>query len=185
MRFILFLLLVLLPFAARADAVCDDLWFTRNLVMDRGGYCFGSTLGQSVFGNEGCTGKTASVSRRDAGLVERLMARETEETCQVDTSRPALDLDDLAVRQRLVDLPVRDMTDSLCLGWNGPETPLRAGHSDAAEALGAIATADVVRFAHGEEEGWQYVTVFNSDLSVKSGGWLAPGLDANCTAYAG
>ena len=175
----------MVPFAARADAVCDDLWFTRNLVMDRGGYCFGSTLGQSVFGNEGCTGKTANVSARDARLVERIVAREAEASCRVDTSRPTLDMDDVPVRQRLMDLPVRDMADSLCLGWSGSETPLRAGRSETAVTLGAIATADVVRFAHGEEDGWQYVTVFNSDLSVKAGGWLAPGLDGNCTAYAG
>ena len=38
---------------AAADERCHDLWFARNAIMDRAGYCFGSVLGQAVFDNEG------------------------------------------------------------------------------------------------------------------------------------
>ena len=42
------LLCALLASPAAASDVCDDLWFTRNLIMDRAGYCFGSVLGRAA-----------------------------------------------------------------------------------------------------------------------------------------
>ena len=52
MRWLL-LVLLLIPAPVRALEICDDLWFTRNLLFSRAGYCFGSVLGQTVFGDTG------------------------------------------------------------------------------------------------------------------------------------
>lgn len=61
LRFAAPLFAVLTPLPAVADA-CDEMWFIRNLHFDRAGYCFGSTLGQNIFDNAGCTGKDVQLS---------------------------------------------------------------------------------------------------------------------------
>lgn len=52
-----------------ASDTCHDLWFTRNAIIDRAGYCFGSPLGQAIFDNTGCIGKSVNLPPQDARTV--------------------------------------------------------------------------------------------------------------------
>lgn len=182
-------LALLIPFAAPALASdgCDDLWFTRNLVMDRAGYCFGSALGQAVFDNGDCTGKTVSLDAKDQKLVDRIRKLETRYECAVDTGRKQLDVKDLAIRRRLTDLPIAEEFPGGCLGWQAPETPLHAGRSPSSEVIGRITPGDFVGFFHIPAGDWQYVTAADPDWTVKSGGWLKGGIgdDDACRDWAG
>ncbi|MCK5500992.1 MAG: YARHG domain-containing protein, partial [Tritonibacter mobilis] len=67
------LIVPLLALAAATPAVagdyCADLWFTRNAIIDRAGYCFGSTLGQRLFDNGDCIAKSVSLSDADKAKV--------------------------------------------------------------------------------------------------------------------
>ena len=72
---------------ALANDGCDDLWFTRNLIFDQVGYCFGSPLGQAVFDNADCTAKTPQLSDQDRTRVDAIEAEEARWDCRVDTSK--------------------------------------------------------------------------------------------------
>jgi len=62
MRAFLALLLAALAAPAAALEICDELWFTRNLIYDRAGYCFSSPLGRAVFDNSDCTGSALKIA---------------------------------------------------------------------------------------------------------------------------
>lgn len=171
---------------ALADDTCHDLWFTRNLVMDRAGYCFGSVLGKAVFDNAGCSGKSVSLDRRTQALVSRVRGLEKDLACKVDTAQPVLVLDDIDIRRRLSDLPVRDEFESACIGWRLDPLPLRSGHSAGAGIVGEIRRGDSVGFRHYAVDGWNYVTVTDRNWRLKSAGWTdaAFGID-DCEQFAG
>ena len=65
---------------------CDDLWYRRNAVWHRYGYCFTSAKGQRVFGNNGCSrdmgGARAAMSPQDRALVDAIDAREKLAGCK-------------------------------------------------------------------------------------------------------
>ncbi|WP_421724477.1 DUF4453 domain-containing protein [Bauldia sp.] len=165
---------------------CHDLWFTRNQVMDRAGYCFGSTLGQAVFDNSDCTGKSVTLGADDRALVKQIQALEAQFQCRVDTSQATLDLDDVAIRRQLKDLPIAEEFPGGCLGWLGPETPLHAGHSRATDVIGRILPGDYVGYFHIPEGKWTYVTAADTNWTLKSGGWLKEGPEGTtCKDYAG
>jgi len=165
---------------------CHDFWFTRNLVMDRAGYCFGSVLGQSAFDNSDCTGKQVSLSSGSARLVAEIQALEAYHGCRVNTSQPVLYLDDAAIRRVLYDLPIRDEFESACIGWLGSVTPLFAGHSNGSPVIGTIGAGDNVNYSHVPVGSWTYVTISGADWVIKGGGWLDLSTgEAPCRDYAG
>ena len=169
---ILALLLALVAHPALAD-VCDDLWFTRNLVMDRAGYCFGSALGKAVYDNADCTGKQVTLGRADRQLVDTIREQETALGCRVDTGRRSLGLQDIAVRRRLVDLPVAEEYESGCIGWQEVTTPLFAGRDASGPIVGRVEPGDSLLYSHRSHEGWDYVIVTAPDtFTYKSAGWL-------------
>jgi hypothetical protein len=65
---------------------CDDLWYRRNAVWHRYGYCFTSAKGQRVFGNNGCSrdlgSARAAMSPQDLVLVDAIDAREKAIGCK-------------------------------------------------------------------------------------------------------
>ena len=89
--------------SASADPVCDDLWFSRNIVFHEAGYCFGSALGQTVFGNARCIGQDIDLHADMKARVEEIRQREADWGCAVDTSRTRLDLPQIAQRMALTD----------------------------------------------------------------------------------
>lgn len=165
-------ILIALPLPALADDICHDLWFTRNLIMDRAGYCFGSILGKSTFDNGDCTGKSVALGTAATEMVARIQASEKELACKVDTGQPVLDLEDADFRRALTDLPLRSPFESACIGWLGERVPLKAGHRADARTVGEILPGDLVGYAYEPVGSWQYVTVTNRAWRFKSAEWV-------------
>lgn len=157
--------------AFAGDGTCDDLWFTRNAIFHEAGYCFGSPLGQAVFGNDGCTTKTPDLSAEQAARLDRVKA--AEQGCVVDSGRTSLDIPDLDIRRRLSVLPIRAEGESGCIGWKGGPVGLREGTSLSAGTLFTLAPGDVVLFSHETEQAegqvWDYVQVFDDGVLRKAG----------------
>lgn len=165
---------------------CHDLWFTRNLVMDRAGYCFGSVLGQAQFDNSDCVGKQVTLAPYWSNFVAQVQALEREWGCKVNSSQTVLDLEDAWIRRQLVHLPLRDELGSGCLGWQGPATPLYAGFDGVSPAIGSINPGNYVTFYHWPVGEWTYVTVSGPDWVRFSGGWLYGVVPQNyCAGWAG
>lgn len=191
MPFLLILPLILMAAPLHAESGCEDIWFTRNLIMDRAGYCFGSPLGQAMFDNSDCIGKQVQPDPYFQPVITEILRLEREHGCRVDTSRRWLDIADIAYRRVLTDLPVRDEFESGCLGWTGPVTPLYTGHHEPFRELGQITPGDYVHFAyysaHGADRaGWTYVTVHQPVWGdLKSAGWLYWQGETPCADFAG
>lgn len=170
MRLLTALLLTLLALPAAADEYyCADLWFTRNLVVHRAGYCFGTPLGQSIFGNEGCTGKSPVLSQTDAKMVAYLKQLERDEGCAVDTSQTSLSVTGMEARKQLKDLPVPTLFESGCVGWLGAVTPLYAGRSTGGTPIGSIRPGESVIFDFEEAGDWNFVRIYDENRLVSQG----------------
>lgn len=185
----LVLLLALLPTAALSNDSCDDLWFTRNLIMDRAGYCFASPLGRALFDNADCTGTSVRLDRQSQATVAAIRAVEADLRCKVDTRRRTIDLDDIWFRRRMVDLPVSTAEASGCAGWTGGSAPLRAGRDPRSPVVGRVRNGDYLRFGH-VEAGLQpvnYVLVYGRDWKpFRAAGWLrVRGDTSRCRMWAG
>ena len=180
------LLLFLIASPAAASDVCHDLWFTRNLIMDRAGYCFGSMLGKATFDNSDCTGKNVSLQAGDQLMVSSIRRREKLLKCGVNTARPLLDLPDVDIRRRLVDLPLRDEFESACIGWLLDDLPLRASAEDGSTIVGVVTHGDNVSFRHDAKGDWNYVTVSGEGWTHKSAGWTNAAFGPqDCRQFAG
>jgi len=176
----------LLTASASANNGCHDLWFTRNLIMDRAGYCFGSQLGQAVFDNGDCKGKQVSLDADATQLVDRIRALEKKYGCSVNTKGKQLDVKDISIRKRLTDLPIVDEFPKGCLGWQGPTTPLYAGQAISPAVLAEIERGDYISFKHLPVGDWTYVTVADPDWTIKGGGWMSATVnESSCKAWAG
>jgi hypothetical protein len=183
-----------LPGSANALDFCADLWFTRNAIMDRAGYCFGSTLGQSLFDNSGCKGQQVQLSPELSETVAYLRRLEAQAGCRIDTSSPFLALEDLAFRRRLTDLPLLDpdFLGAGCIGWQGPDLALQAGYTRNAPVIGQIRSGNWFSMQHINPDGWSYVIVGQSAYEpVISAGWvkyegsLMEQMDVLCREVAG
>ncbi|WP_342078399.1 DUF4453 domain-containing protein [Yoonia sp. SS1-5] len=188
MRFICLCLtfLIAAPAAQASDDFCHELWYTRNLIVDRTGYCFGSELGQSVFDNTGCTTGSPALSSADARKVARIRDVEDEMMCSVNTGSTRLNFSATAELQRLLDLPVPDRIEGGCVGWQGGARALRAGHDADAAQIGTLNDGDSVSFAHEPEGDWSYVTIYDGPDDGQAG-WvmLAPISEDSCAQWVG
>ncbi|MFC6687930.1 DUF4453 domain-containing protein [Jhaorihella thermophila] len=172
--------------SAAAGTGCKELWFTRNLIMDRAGHCFSTPLGQALFDNADCTGVQPRLASPEAALVARIRQIEARHGCRVDTSRRWLDLPDIAFRRVLQDLPIPDELGWGCLGWTGPVTPLYSGHRGPFHAIGQVTAGDYVSFSHLPVGDWAYVQVHAPVWGpFKSAGWLYWPGPVPCAAEAG
>lgn len=184
---VLAILLCLACAPAVADEFCHDLWFTRNALFDRAGYCFGSALGQAVFDNSDCVTRQPALDPAAQAAVAQIKAMEARVGCRVNTAQGWLDLDDLHILRQLIDLPIPDELGSGCLGWQGPVVPLHSGHSPNAPVIGRIAPGDYVLFDHWPVAGWSYVTTHGPNfVGLTSGGWVRWVYDDSvCASWAG
>jgi hypothetical protein len=169
---------------------CEDLWFTRNAILDRAGVCFGTPLAQAVFDNTGCTGTSVNLAPPFVELINRFNAAEREVGCRIDTSRTFLDLKDLAIRQRLASLPIpEDRGQGFgCVGWRGPVVNLLDSHEPHGLPVGRLDPGDTVYFFHLPVNDWAYVTTeAPGAVGLKSGGWMPQAWDMRtmCAQQAG
>ena len=184
MRMYLFAFLCLAT-PAWSDA-CHDLWFTRNLVIDRAGYCFGSALGQAVFDNSDCVGTSVKLAPETSKFVATLQRLEKNYECRVNTKQTELLLDDAWVRLQLDHLPIADEFESACIGYRGAPRSVRSGHAEGYPVIGSINAGDTISFGHLPQSGWAYVTYSGPDWSVKGGGWINSNVTlAECNQWAG
>ena len=179
----LFACLTLSPTIALADRTCDALWFTRNMIFDRAGYCFGSALGQAMFTAE-CSTTDPVLTPAEKAQVDQILQFEADMECAVDTSQTTLDVADTQVLTFLDDLPTPEYGEWACMGWLGPLTMLRAGRSETAETTGFIQPGDDLLFWHIDVDGWSYVSMTGIGQGL---GWFQPPVfdDAACRQYAG
>ncbi len=174
MRWVSFVFFLFCAAPLSAAEGCADVWFTRNLIMDRAGYCFGSPLGQALFDNSDCTGQHVQLDPTSQALVQRIRGLEAQHGCQVNTNAQWLEIDDIAFRRVVRDLPLRVDGQWGCLGWAAAETPLYDGHSAPLHAIGKVLPGDYVLFEHeGVADAWVYVTIHEPVWGpFKSAGWL-------------
>jgi len=184
MRLSLALLLGLAASPAAAWSPCDELWFTRNLIFDRAGYCFTSTLGRAVFDNADCTGSQVRLDAASAAAVAAIEDYEQDLSCAIDTSRRALDVADLPARNALIDLPVPSAYASACYGWRGGPITLHSGRSETAPVTGMIRTGDDLVWTFDGTGGWAFV--LSQQLPGQMGWYREPIYSPDdCSASAG
>ncbi len=173
--FIAMIAIVSCPQASLADAIqpCDDLWYTRNAIRHRAGYCFGSKLGRTIFDNKHCIGKQVSLDQKAKRNLDNIHELEKRLDCSVDTNKARLDIPDLSIRRRLIDIPIPDEFSGGCIGWTGAKTELHVGHSPTSAVIGYIHPGDWVSLDHLPVGQWTYVTIEGPNWNgIKGGGWL-------------
>ncbi|MEL7126688.1 MAG: DUF4453 domain-containing protein [Pseudomonadota bacterium] len=179
-------LLCLLASPAWADT-CHDWWFTRNLVIDRAGYCFGSVLGQAQFDNADCIGQTVTLDPASAAAVEQIRQLEVDNQCRVNTAQPVLNLIDRDIRRQLQAQPIADIFESACLRYRAAPRPLYDAPDPSARVIGQIVPGDTVSYAHLPAGTWAYVTTHQGSFpGLRSGGWLGTPIQIpDCEDWAG
>ncbi|MEM6276742.1 MAG: DUF4453 domain-containing protein [Pseudomonadota bacterium] len=193
MRRAISVLLALLGSPAIADAICDDLWLSRNAVMDRAGFCFESPLGLALFDNKDCFGTDVTLTSPEEELLAAIQDYEEELACAVDTSATSLEIGDLDIRLRLSSIPVRDSTESACLGWQGRRALLLTGTYEGARVSGSVEEGDTILSQHQSYEDsfgrfWSYYTVttrIGLPSPVIAAGWTYENLFETCDKIAG
>lgn len=186
MKPVVFSLIFLAAGSVSADPLCDDLWFTRNVIFDRAGYCFGSELGASVFYNGDCTTSAPEITPADQENVARIRAAEQDWDCAIDSTVARSLSIDAAFRLLLSDQPVATGYESGCIGWQANPMPLRAGHSPDAPVVGQVQQGDNVNFGHEPVAGWEYLRVYR-DGEMAAEGWADWGAhdETRCKGWAG
>lgn len=167
------------------EAECNELWFMRNLIMDRAGYCFGSALGQALYDNGDCRGKEVSLTAAQSRQVQKIQELERQIGCEVNTGGSRLDLPNMAALRRLKDMPLPDNGAWACIGWTGEVVPLYDGHGAGATVIGQIQPGDRVDYSYLGEGDWTVVTVARGGSGGPVvQGWIGP-VRASCAQEAG
>lgn len=183
--------LVVVPGLAQADAFCADLWFSRNAIMDAAGHCFTSPLGKAYFDNSDCLAGGAQVSPEAFARISRIKAREAEFNCAIDTSAEDLATSLAPMRRSVTRVPVRDLSESSCIGYQGTGVTLYADASETSKPLGEFGAGDNILSSHEFEIGadgreWGYVTVETPRTHVtRTSGWTAAPFFETCDVVAG
>lgn len=169
---------------AAAQDVCEDLWFTRNLIFDRAGYCFSSNLGRAIFDNAGCIGNDVEPDPAEQWIVDAILAREALLDCDVDTTARSLDFPDIEVRRAMIDLPIRDEFGSGCIGWRGAPIALHTARDAGAPVIGWIGPGEDIYFGFDQIDGWDFV--INSTDPAQMG-WMPAFIwnEKACDGFAG
>ncbi len=167
---------------------CDDLWFSRNQLFDRAGYCFSTPLGKAVFDNSDCIGKEVTLEPGGDALVAYIQGMERSFDCHVDTQATSLDIANIGLRFRLETVVALSEYSSGCLGWTGAAVPLFAGPRDDAEVISVAMPGDDIVWEYeplGWPEGWSFVTAYRDGLQTALGFSRAEFDEDLCTGLAG
>jgi hypothetical protein len=173
---VLALLLPALPGPAQATTTCEELWVTRNMLFHRAGYCFGSALGQTMFGNAGCTQTDAGAVTVDRQAVDYMRGLEQGICYRVDTGAaptPAMWARKAAL-DRMIDIPVLDEFGFAYWGWRGGAFPLHAGASASSPVIGTAQPRQSLIFGYLPRGDWSYVAISNGPgTAVVAEGWAS------------
>lgn len=174
-RLTLVLAVLASPAAAQNSAFCQELWLSRNTVMDRAGQCFQSTLGQAVFDNFDCVEGEIRLNPLDSELVRLALEVEDWAECRVDTEADRLDVGALPFHARLMELftvPVRGDSEHGCQGYQGPPLALHAGISTNTTVLGTLEPGQAFSLVHWRlRGGWEYLEVTDGEGTPLAHGW--------------
>jgi hypothetical protein len=177
-RLLICLALLSLPTPAQAqnDPWCEELWLSRNTVLDRAGQCFDTALGRAVFDNADCSGAEVTLFPLDAEIVRRLEEMEAGAGCAIDTSVTEISPANLATQRRLGELwtvPVRGDSEHGCMGYRGPIRALHAGMSEATTVLGHLEPGQTFGFVHQPmPPDWEYIRVSDEHGVFVTHGWV-------------
>ena len=69
---------------AASAASCWDLWYERNEIYDRNGFCFSTSLGQRTVDNSDCWTKDPALSPSETRRVAQIKAEERRRGCKVN-----------------------------------------------------------------------------------------------------
>ena len=171
---------------------CADLWFSRNAMLDKAGYCFSTPLGKALFDNSDCNTKqpklTPEVKAQIAIIrkLERAGEDALYEACNIDTGQQNLDLPDIEFRKQLDFQPATDGDVSFCLGYVGPDIPLYAAPWNGARRTGVIRGGDNLSLAHLDWKGWSFSIVFQQNTTIGLGWYRGPIANmSQCKQWAG
>jgi len=158
------------PFQDRAP--CDDLWFSRNAMLDKAGYCFASPLGQAVFDNADCISDAVTIDELTQTAIKLIRVREDFFQCDVDTERKTLDLDpDDIARRRVLDIqPVEEALwqfEHSCVGYIGDPLPIRSAPISTAPTIGTVQPGALLNFNRG-------IWIYDSDGNEITSGRIEP-----------
>ncbi|MFD0979916.1 DUF4453 domain-containing protein [Tropicimonas aquimaris] len=168
---------------------CNQLWFMRNLIMDRAGYCFGTALGQALYDNGDCLGKEVALAAPQSRQVAAIQGLERQIGCKVNTGSTYLELPLMEHYRRLSDMPLPDNGASACLNWIGPTVPLMSGYARGARQLASIERGDRIGFGYIPEGSWVAVVLSKGAAGGSEVlGWFDSGplnLETACSGWAG
>lgn len=173
---------------AQAQDICAEAWFVRNLAFDRAGYCFGSNLGQAMFDNSDCTTKSPRLGSESRQLVAAIKSTEEMLGCRIDTSARNLSVPHEAEWRRMEDLAAPADWASGCLGWQGADFPLHAGHRPGAPVTAMARAGMVIEWEYDTfgPPGWEFVTLYTRDFAFLGMGWSNTYIDPDrCEQLAG
>jgi len=183
------LLFLTAPFAATAQNYdfCEELWVTRNMIFDRAGYCFGSTLGQSLFDNSNCTTNTASAPDAYAQIIAWARGDEDRLGCQVNTAQPAWPSIQAvyAYYNQFWTVAVPIDGGFGCWGYSGPTVTVYAGASAATPVLGQLDPGLSYVTTHYGVDGWEFITVVTGPSGQDIATGWASGHTSDCAEMAG
>jgi hypothetical protein len=174
---------------AAALDYCEDAWLTRNLIIDRYGYCFNSGLGQALFDNSDCSTSQPALSAQDTELVTRIREGEAQVGCSINTGAgpsPAM-REAHAFYNSLQDIPAADHLGWACWGYHGAPMPIRSGASDTAPVIGTLQPGQGMVSEYWPRGAFIFATIVTGPSGAVLGqGWMRAGItDADCDQVAG
>nr|WP_281356610.1 YARHG domain-containing protein [Sulfitobacter algicola] len=194
--FVVFLYLIFISplYAANINQSCNELWFARNAMLDRGGYCFSSPLGQSIFNNEDCSTQSPSIGKAAREMIEEIRKDERDLGCSVDTNvtdaGPFLRF--MSERMQLdVQPPIPEDWQSQysCIDYQGEPISVYSAPDRSSQVLATINVDGDISFSHQfmlrdgtfdvlrpvrttNERVWQFITVFAEGEAIGKTGWI-------------
>lgn len=141
----------LVPNCSFADLSCDELWFARNAMMDKAGYCFGSPLGKALFDNSDCTTTDPQLESAAQAMVQQITKNEAALSCVVDTQRKTLEDGAIGYIRQRIELDVQPPVPGLwhaeesCMGY-GADVPVYAAPDQGARVIETMRQGGDIHF---------------------------------------
>lgn len=157
------------------DDLCDELWFSRNAMLNQAGYCFQTPLGQAIFDNSDCTTRTPQISDEAVQEIDKFQTLETKLGCQVNTDQSEIRVSDIEQRLLLTVQPgavFPSETEHSCLGYDGPSLSAYSAPDQSSQALYNIENGDVLDFEFGHGHEWTLTRIRSVDGKAIHMGWV-------------